>query len=236
MIEKIVRFVLKTPAFAILLAFMIIVAFQNYSGAKSAADSEGASTLEMFRTEAYFPAEQRDAARADLVCYARAVAYSEWPAMREDHTSPLVVPWINRWNDVFHRLDQRSPSEREAFSQLLMEDDARTDAAVARFREATPSVPSPLWFALIIGACLAVSLQLGMTDPRERFRVHGTMIAFLAAVLAAGLLVVNYLDHPYSGQAGSIKPTAMQFTLAAMKSIEPGPKPPCDASGRPVRS
>jgi len=201
-------------AFAILLAFMIIVAFQNYSGAKSAADSEGASTLEMFRTEAYFPAEQRDAARADLVCYARAVAYSEWPAMREDHTSPLVVPWINRWNDVFHRLDQRSPSEREAFSQLLMEDDARTDAAVARFREATPSVPSP----------------------RERFRVHGTMIAFLAAVLAAGLLVVNYLDHPYSGQAGSIKPTAMQFTLAAMKSIEPGPKPPCDASGRPVRS
>jgi hypothetical protein len=221
-------------AFAILLAFMIIVAFQTYNGAKSAADSEGTATLEMFRTEAYFPPKERDAARSNLVCYGRAVAYSEWPAMREDHTSPLVVPWINRWNDVFHQLDQRSYGEREAFSQLLQEDDARTDAGVARFREAAPSVPSPLWFALIIGACLAVALQLAMTDPRERFRVHGTMIAFLAAVLTAGLLVVNYLDHPYSGLPGSIKPTQMQFTLAAMKSIAPGLKPPCDAVGRPV--
>jgi hypothetical protein len=63
-------------AFAILLAFMIIVAFQTYSGAKSAADSEGTAALEMFRTVAYFPAKQHDAARSDLVCYARAVAYS----------------------------------------------------------------------------------------------------------------------------------------------------------------
>jgi hypothetical protein len=56
----------------------------------------------------------------------------------------------------------------------------------------------------------------------------------VAAILTAGLLLVDYLDHPYSGQAGSVKPTAMQFTLAAMKGIDPGLKLPCSADGHPV--
>ena len=219
-------------AFAILLAFIVVDASRTYSGAKSAADSEATATLEMFRTVGFFPTEQRDMVRSDLVCYARAVAYSEWPAMREGDTSPLVVPWIDRWNEAFRRLDQRSARQRSAFSELLTQDRARTDAGVARFRAASSSVPPPLWFVLILGACLTVALQLSMADRRERLRVHGAMIAAVAAILTTGVLLVAYLDHPYSDQPGSVEPTTMEFTLAAMKSIQPGLSLPCSADGR----
>lgn len=221
-------------AFAILLAFIIVDAFQTYSGARSAADEEATATLEMFRTAGRFPAEERGALRSDLVCYARAVAYSEWPAMRDGRTSPLVVPWINRWNGALDRSGLRTARERLAFSQFTTEDDARTTAGVERFREASPSVPSILWLVLILGACLAVALQLSMGDPRERLWVHAAMIGTVAAILTAGLLLVNYLDHPYSGESGSIEPTAMQFSLAAMDGIDPDLKPPCEADGRPL--
>lgn len=218
-------------AFAILLAFIIVDACQTYSGAKGAAESEATATLEMFRTVGFLPAAERHEIRGDLACYARAVANSEWPAMRTGNTSPLVVPWIRRWNDALRRLDHAARAS-PALSALLTEDDARTNAGVERFRESSASVPAPLWFALIVGACLAVALQLGLTDPRERFTVQGGMVAGVAAILAAGLVLVDYLDHPYSGQPGSVEPTAMRFTLAAMKPIEPGLKPPCDANGR----
>lgn len=221
-------------AFAILLAFVIVNASDTYGGAKSSADSEATATLEMFRTMGFFPAEQRDAVRSDIVCYARAVAYSEWPAMREGRPSPYVVPWIDSWNETFRQLDVRSARERSAFSELLTQDRVRTDAGVARFRASTSSVPSPLWFVLILGLCLTVVLQLSVADPRERLRVQGAMIAGVAALLTTGLLLVSYLDHPYSDQPGSVEPTAMEFTLAATESIQPGLKPPCSADGRPL--
>jgi hypothetical protein len=221
-------------ALAILLAFVIVDSFNTYSGAKQAAQSEATTSLEMFRTAAYFPPAAGNTLRSDIICYGRAVAYSEWPAMRKAQTSPLVVPWINRWDDELSRLDLSTAREQRAFTQFGTEDDARTDAGVARFRESSASTPETLWLALVIGACLAVGVQLGFSDPSERLRVQGAMVGGLAAILATGLLLVSYLDHPYSGRTGSVKPTAMEFALAAMKEIQPGLKPPCGADGRPI--
>jgi hypothetical protein len=147
-----------------------------------------------------------------------------------------VVPWIDRWNAVLSRFEPRSDRQRLAFERFVTEDDARTAAGVARFRASSPAVPSPLWWALILGAILGVALQLSMSDPRERFAVHASMIAAVAAILTAGLLLVDYLDHPYSGEPGSVEPTAMEFSLGAMQSIEPGLKPPCATDGRPLRT
>src|SRR5437879_6152395 len=60
-------------AFAVLLAFVTIAAFQTYNGAKTGARAEAVALLEMFRTTALFPAPERDALRADFICYGRAV-------------------------------------------------------------------------------------------------------------------------------------------------------------------
>src|SRR4030088_235362 len=61
-------------AFAVLLAFVTLAAFQTYNGAKRGAASEAVAVLEMFRTAALFPAKHRDVLRADFTCYAWAVA------------------------------------------------------------------------------------------------------------------------------------------------------------------
>src|SRR2546423_6555882 len=92
-------------AFAVLLAFVTLAAFQTYNGAKRGAESEAVAVLEMFRTAALFPAKQRDVLRADFVCYGRTVAAQEWPAMRNGHRSPVVDHWIADYRDVFNRLD-----------------------------------------------------------------------------------------------------------------------------------
>ena len=59
------------------------------------------------------------------------------------------------------------------------------------------------------------------------------MIAGVAAIVAAGLLLVSFLDHPYEGHAGSIQPTEMQRTLTEMRTASPGLEVPCSAEGVP---
>jgi hypothetical protein len=93
-------------------------------------------------------------------------------------------------------------------------------------------VPSPLWLVLVLGACVTVALQLGMADRRERLLVQGAMIGAVATIVTAGLLLVNFLDHPYQRHAGSIEPTEMRQSLAMMREAAPGLASPCRSDGR----
>ena len=220
-------------AFAVLLAFITLAAFQTYNGAKSGAASEATSVLEMFRTAEFFPADQRDELRSDLVCYSRAVVSDEWPAMGDGHSSTLVDHWIAAYRDLFARLDVSSPREQQGFEEVLQEARGRTDGRQERLEEASPSVPTPLWLVLVLGGVVAVVLQLAMADPRERLAVQCGMIAGVAAIVAAGLLLVWFLDHPYEGHVGSIQPTDMQRTLTMTRAADPSLQVHCTAEGRP---
>jgi hypothetical protein len=220
--------------FAVVLAFVILAAFQTYNGAKMGAQTEASAVLEMARTAAFFPAAQRDQLRADLVCYGRAVVDQEWPAMRDGHSSPFVDYWVAAYRGEFGRLDLHSPREQLGFQELLEQGTTRTAGRQQRLSDDSPAVPTPLWLVLVFGGCVAVALQLGMADPRERLRIHGLMVAGLASVVAAGLLVVYFLDHPYQPHSGGIQPNAMQRTLAMTGGIESGLRLRCSQSGRPI--
>ena len=219
-------------AFAVLLAFVTLAAFQTYNGAKRGAASEAVAVLEMSRTAALFPSAQRDELRADLVCYGRAVVRQEWPAMRRGRRSLVVDGWIARYRDLFNRFDLRSERNRLGFEELLTEARNRTDGRRERLSQVTPSVPPPLWIALILGGSVAVLLLLGMADRRERLWVHGALVAGVAAIVTAGLLLVNFLDHPYKEHTGSIEPTEMRQSLGMASAQISGVRSPCREDGR----
>jgi hypothetical protein len=220
--------------FAVVLAFLTLAAFQTYDGAKTGADSEATAVLDMARAAALFPPAQRVELRAQLVCYGRSVVDQEWPAMANGHSSPLVDYWVDAYRALFGRLELRSVREQLAFQELLNLAATRTTGRQQRLSDDTPSVPTPLWIALLFGGSVAVALQIGMADPRERLRIHGLMLAGLASVVAAALLIVYFLDHPYSGHTGGIQPSAMRQTLAMMENLEPNLRPLCSQGGRPV--
>jgi hypothetical protein len=220
--------------FAVVVAFVILAAFQTYNGAKSGAQSEAAAVLDMSRTAAFFPPAQRNQLRADLVCYGRAVVDQEWPSMRHGRSSPFVDQWIAAYRAEFGRLDLASARRQLGLQDLLNQASTRTTGRQQRLSDDTPTVPTALWVALVFGGGVVVALQLGMADPRNRLAVHAPMVAGLASVVAAALLIVYFLDHPYQQPLGGIKPSAMRQTLRMMRNLEPGLAPGCSQSGRPV--
>jgi hypothetical protein len=217
---------------AVLLAFVILVAFQNYDGAKAGAATEANAVLDMARTAALFPGAQRDRLRSDFACYGRAVVNEEWPAMRNGRSSPLVDYWVASYRDEFGRLSVRSLGQQVAFQDLLTQAATRTNARQQRLSDDTPTIPTPLWLALVLTGCVAVALQLVMADPQERLRIQGLQIAGLAAIIATGLLIINFLDHPYAPHLGGIQPNAMRHTLVLARNLEPALNPRCTSTGR----
>ena len=83
-------------AFAVLLAFVMFLAFENYIQAQEGASREAVAISQLDRITRLFPAPEREELRNDLACYARAVVVDEWPQMREGRESDLVVGWLAR--------------------------------------------------------------------------------------------------------------------------------------------
>lgn len=216
--------------FAVVLAFVTLAAFQTYNGAKAGAQTEAAALLDMARTAALFPPSQRDRLRANFICYGRTVVNQEWPAMRNGHPSPSVDYWIGAYRAAFGRLDLRSPREQLSFQDLLNLANTRTAGRQQRLSQATPSVPTLLWLALVFGGCIVVALQLSLAG--SGVRAHALLVAGLAALIAAGLLVIYVLDHPYKSHTGGIQPGAMRRTLVMMENLEPSLRPGCRESGQ----
>jgi hypothetical protein len=214
-----------------LLGFVTLAAFQTYNNAKTGALTEADAVLTMARSAALFPPSQRDELRGDFVCYGRAVVDQEWPAMRNGHPSALVDYWIGAYRAVFGRLELSSPREQLGFQDLLNLAATRTAGRQQRLSQATPSVPTPLWLALVLGGCIAVGAQLALAGSHAR--VHALLVAGLASVVAAGLLMIYFLDHPYQSHTGGIQPSAMRRTLVMIGNLDPSLRPGCNESGRP---
>ena len=221
-------------AFAVILAFVVLEAFQSFNDAKSGAEEEATTLVQLSRTAEFFPAAEHEPIEGVLICYGRAVINDEWPTMKEGRRSPVVQTWVNRFQDDLKELHPHTPAEEAAFLKLLDQQDKRTDARRVRLSEANRDLPAPVWFFLGLGAAITVGAALFFADRRESFIVQGTLIAAITALVVSGLLLVWFLDHPYENRSGSIKPDEMEFGLGIIEAEHKNADPPCDEDGDPV--
>jgi hypothetical protein len=70
---------------------------------------------------------------------------------------------------------------------------------------------------LIIGAVVVIASVALFADREETAVTQAAMVAAVAIIVVSGLVLVRFLDRPYEGKSGSIKPTAMERTLAQME-------------------
>lgn len=220
-------------AFAVLLAFVMFLAFEDYIRAREGASREAVAISELDRITRLFPALQREELRDDLACYARAVVSDEWPKMRQGRESDLVLGWLGRIESTVDTVPLDDVRIEVALNHWLDEMAVRREGRRARLAEATPTIPVAMWLTLVLGAGLTVAYLAVFADRRERWWTQAVMVGSLTALLVAGLLVVSFLDHPYLQDGAYIAPTEMATTLRLIEA-DRAALPPCDEQGRPT--
>jgi hypothetical protein len=224
--------------FAVLVAFTFLMAFQSFDRARSSSQDEATSTTALFHAAELFPPTSRDALRGDLVCYARAVIRQEWPAMRRNQQSRTVRKWTRALERDFEATAVRGVKAEAAFNSWFDQNQQRAKGRRARLDEASPLVPPIVWLFLVVGGLVVIGYVGYFADPRERRLSQAGMIFAVTTMVAAGLLMVRFLDHAYDNQAGSVTPQAMSESLASMETedaaLTPGVHPRCDRRGAPT--
>jgi hypothetical protein len=181
------------------------------------------------------PAAVRGRFSGELICYARSVVHQEWPKMQSGGLDAGHNPWGLAMFQTLQTVQPRSAAEQAAYGKWL---DQRTDRETARADRAHGAegvIPTPLWIVLFLSSGIIFVFMLFFADSAERSVVQGTMMGSVAVVITSTLLLLWFLDHPYSESVGGLRPVAMERTVAqltqerglASERIEI----PCDAQG-----
>lgn len=203
--------------FAVMVGFAFLIAFEGYDSARSSAADEAAATNSLFHTAELFRPPVRRELQGSVICYGRAVVNTEWPAMAEGSSSPLVDTWSNRLETRLAHVRPRGFAEGDAELHWFSQTDVRQKARSGRLDESAAGIPTTIWLLLILAGLAVIAFVFVFADSAERLNAQVTMVLGATTAVTASLLMIGFLDLPYGGHAGSIEPSAMRGTL---KTIE----------------
>ncbi len=199
---------------AVLVAFVLISLFDGASDAEDGAYDEADNLVAAVWAADALPVGDKvaDQARA----YANTVSVQEWPHMRDGTevsdrgwaeletlrntvaTSPATDEWaVNRKTEAVNRLWEVYQSRQNRLNTA-----------------ASGGVNSVVWFALVAGAIMAVSLPILFGGPKPA--THILIVSILAATLTLLLFATQQLQNPYSGGA-QVDPTAFELAVDRLR-------------------
>ena len=225
-----------STGFAILLGFVVFLAFESYDTSRGGAEAEAQIVTQQFQTAQFLPDAAREPLSGGLVCYARTVVHQEWPQMESGTARRrLSTRGVWRCSAPCRPIEPKTASEQAAYGKWLDQQSDRQDARADRTHGAEGVIPTPLWIVLFLSAGIIFVFMLFFADSAERAVVQATMMGGVAVVITSMLLLLWFLDNPYHSGVGGLRPTAMERTLVLLdeqaKFVGLRLEPRCDDRG-----
>ncbi len=202
--------------YAVVLALVVIAAWEEYRGAREAVANEASAVLNLARAANGWPAGDRGEVESALTAYARQVVDVEWPAMARGDFGPTAdTVTVNQLWQALNQAEESAAAKSASYEVALQQLNDLGEARRNRLLLGQEGLPMSMAVILIIGAVVTVGFAyLFAVDDG---RLHALMIASLAVLVALLLLLQFQLEIPFQG-VSAIKPTAMELVLAEIDS------------------
>jgi hypothetical protein len=221
--------------FAVLLGFVVFLAFTSYDASRVGAETEALTVGQQLETAQFFPPAVVGELTGELVCYARSVARGEWARMEAGTQGEHINPWGVELFRTLKTVQPNTASEQAAYGKWLDQTSDREAARSDRIHGAVGVIPVPLWLLLFFSATLIFVYMLFFADSGERAVVQAMLMGSVVAVIVAMLILLRFLNTPFHSGIGGVRPVAMERTLVLLdqelREANRNEPLPCDASG-----
>ncbi|WP_370331188.1 DUF4239 domain-containing protein [Mycolicibacterium hippocampi] len=205
-------FQLTGVLYAVLVAFVVVVVWEQFGDAEDASTMEANAISDLLRDSVALPAESRTPIEQALIAYTRDVIEDEFPRMHrgepvELRSEQLVAVW-----EAYLAVQPQTRNEIAFFDHSIGRlSDLDTDRSL-RVSASGAAVPGELWVLLVGGGgvVMAFTFLFGTRD----VVVHALAVGLTAALLAFVLYLIFALEHPYVGDL-SVQPTEYVNVLEA---------------------
>jgi len=183
--------------YAVLLAFVAMLAWEGFNKAKAATYGEAATVLDVYNVSLGLTEPERSAMRDDILGYTQFVVTVEWPAQANGHAINRDSQYLDDLNRI--ALDIRpTDAAYGALRPLLLQAVMRLqDARQERLLTAQTTIPAIVWFVMLLGGGLTIAFGSFLGAPSVR--MHLAMSATLALSGALVVILVVALSNPFRG-------------------------------------
>jgi hypothetical protein len=204
--------------FGLLLAFVIIIAYENFLDADANVSREADSLASIVRDSAAFPEPGGENVRLAVGSYVRAVVNKEWAQMHDGNDSALAVSGLEGIFAAFRTVKPRSRTAISFYDDAVSQLNAALAARRDRLQNADGGLPRDIALLILFGSFVTVGYAVLVGSPHFGFHVLGP--AAIAMVVAVSLVVLLDLSYPFSGDV-SIAPE--DFKTGALAQFFPPP-------------
>lgn len=183
--------------FGLLLAFVIVIAYQNYLAAQANLSREADSLSSIVRDSGAFPEPGRDSVVASVGTYVTAVVDNEWPEMRNGHDSALAWNGLDGIFTAFKTVKPKTPAQVSFYDDAVTQLNNTLAARRDRLQSVSGGIPGPIFILILFGAFVIIGYAVLVGSPS--FWFHALGAAAIATVVAVSLVVLVDLSYPFSG-------------------------------------
>ena len=183
--------------FAVLLAFVAMLAWQHFNDAKAASYAEAGSVLDVYNASLGFADPEKSSMRDGIVGYLETVVQVEWPAQARGLTTDRGSAYLQKLNEMAIGLKPASVADGNLQAQLLQSLMRLWDARQTRLLAADTTIPAVVWIVTIVGGALTIAFAALLGVPS--LSMHLTMSAALAVSGALVLILIIALSNPFRG-------------------------------------
>lgn len=199
----------------IILAFVVIVLWQQYDHAYEAALKEGTEAQELYLDLSLYPDQDqvRDARRS-LTKFVHLVVEDEYKAMKEMKTSPATEEAMEDLHAKILGINPKTPQEQIIFSKIIRTLESLSKLRRHRLIELDTSLPPLIWGALIFGSL--VTILFSVFFGAEKLWLHSVLASMFAVIIATTYFLIIELDYPFMGGI-SVEPSSYNMLLETMR-------------------
>lgn len=183
--------------YAVLLAFVAMLAWEGFNKAKAATYMEAVQVMDVFQVANGLSEPAKTSLIDDLKRYVVSVISTEWPAQAEGHV-------IRAADEYFAELDQlaadlKPVSQTDTSNHVLLVQSLTRlrDARQERLLAAETTIPGIIWFVLIAGGAITIAFGSFLGSPSVRMYLGMCSLLAVSGVLVLVLIIA--LSNPFRG-------------------------------------
>lgn len=199
--------------YSLILAFVVIIVWQQYQSAGDRIETETSSLFNVYRSTFAFKDDSNVVAaklvRSRIDSYYISVINNEWPLLESgaldeqyylnNNSNPdSVTRNINRriWHAVF-QLNPVNEGEKVWYNATIKNMYQFAEARHFRLANKDYHIPKVMWWMLVAGAVLVVIFSMFLESKNDWY--HGFKVLTISVMIIFSLLLVNMLNHPFNG-------------------------------------
>jgi hypothetical protein len=183
--------------FGLLLAFVVVIQYQNFGDAQSSVSQEADALAAIVRDSDALPRPGADRLRGAVGDYVEAVVDDEWPRMRSGKDSDRAWAAVSQVYRELQAIEPRPGREATFYDDAVRQLGEALGARRARLEAAKTELP-PLVAALLIVGSIVILGYAVLVGSRSAW-FHAIGAGAIAVIIGFSLVVLLDLSYPFAG-------------------------------------